>query len=379
MLPVVGAVADRSARKKRHDGRLRLGRRALRRAAVLRAPATNWQLGAVLHRAAPASASARCLAGRYDAILCDISDRGRARPGLVARLGARLPRRRPAARRSTSAIVLGHDSVGLDEGWRCGSALLSRGVWWAALHDHPVPAACATGRRATWSPEAGGLRRSSSFGQLFTTLRDLRHYPMTLTFLVAYLFYNDGIQTVIDAASIYGEKELGFEHDGADRDHPAGPVRRLRRRAALRPARRAATAPSGTILVRASCVWMVDRGRRRCSCPASNVALVPRSLGRRRSASCSAAPRRSRGRSSACSSPAAARREYFSLYHACERGTSWFGTLAVRRRLPAAPTPTGPAIFALIVFFVLGALLPAPASTRSAASSEAGNAVPAVV
>ena len=39
----------------------------------------------------------------------------------------------------------------------------------------------------------------------------MRNYPMTLTFLLGYLFYNDGIQTVIDAASVYGEKELGFE------------------------------------------------------------------------------------------------------------------------------------------------------------------------
>ena len=58
--------------------------------------------------------------------------------------------------------------------------------------------------------EHGGLVRRS-FGQLFTTLREMRGYPMTLTFLVAYLFYNDGIQTVIDAASTYGEKQLGFD------------------------------------------------------------------------------------------------------------------------------------------------------------------------
>ena len=38
----------------------------------------------------------------------------------------------------------------------------------------------------------------------------MRGYPMTLTFLVAYLFYNDGIQTVIVSASTYGEKQLGF-------------------------------------------------------------------------------------------------------------------------------------------------------------------------
>ena len=59
-------------------------------------------------------------------------------------------------------------------------------------------------------PESGGLVRES-FGQLWHTLKDLRGYPVTLTFLLAYLFYNDGIQTVIYAASVYGEKELHFE------------------------------------------------------------------------------------------------------------------------------------------------------------------------
>ena len=33
---------------------------------------------------------------------------------------------------------------------------------------------------------------------------------MALTFLVAYLFFNDGIQTVIASASIYGVEELEF-------------------------------------------------------------------------------------------------------------------------------------------------------------------------
>ena len=33
---------------------------------------------------------------------------------------------------------------------------------------------------------------------------------MTLTFLLAYVFYNDGIQTVIYSASVYGSEELGF-------------------------------------------------------------------------------------------------------------------------------------------------------------------------
>jgi UMF1 family MFS transporter len=66
--------------------------------------------------------------------------------------------------------------------------------------------------------------------------------------------------------------------------------------------------------------------------------------------------------------------EYFALYNACERGTSWFGTFL----FGAVFQVTGsyrPAIVALIVFFILGAVfllrLDAPRGIE-----EAGNAVP---
>src|SRR6185312_7666483 len=68
------------------------------------------------------------------------------------------------------------------------------------LRDHPAQDVV---------PASGGLL-SRSFGQLFTTLREMRRFPMTLTFLIAFLFYNDGIQTVVNVASTYGSKQLGF-------------------------------------------------------------------------------------------------------------------------------------------------------------------------
>ena len=52
--------------------------------------------------------------------------------------------------------------------------------------------------------------------------------------------------------------------------------------------------------------------------------------------------------------------EYFSLYSAAERGTSWFGTLLFGVVFQVTGSYR-PAIFALIVFFVLGRVLPAPA------------------
>ena len=114
--------------------------------------------------------------------------------------------------------------------------MLSAAVWWAGftfipflrLSDHPPAHVVPV--------EGGAIRRS--FGQLAATLKDMRNYPMALTFLLAYLFFNDGIQTVIASASVYGAEELGFGQTVLIAHHPAGAVRRLRRGAALRSARR---------------------------------------------------------------------------------------------------------------------------------------------
>ena len=43
------------------------------------------------------------------------------------------------------------------------------------------------------------------------TLKDMRRHPLTLSFLLAYLVYNDGIQTVISQASVYGSEELNLD------------------------------------------------------------------------------------------------------------------------------------------------------------------------
>ena len=39
--------------------------------------------------------------------------------------------------------------------------------------------------------------------------------PATLLFLAAFLIYNDGVQTVIALASVYGSEELGLARHGA--------------------------------------------------------------------------------------------------------------------------------------------------------------------
>ncbi|MFI8087060.1 MFS transporter [Streptomyces sp. NPDC086080] len=107
-------------------------------------------------------------------------------------------------------LYTGHDNFGLSEGMAVRICLASAGLWWGAfalvplrrLRDRHVPA-----REAGTAGEGAAL---SGFRQLAATIRDMRRHPLTLAFLLAYLVYNDGIQTVISQASVYGSKELGL-------------------------------------------------------------------------------------------------------------------------------------------------------------------------
>ena len=66
--------------------------------------------------------------------------------------------------------------------------------------------------------------------------------------------------------------------------------------------------------------------------------------------------------------------EYFSFYHAMERGTSWFGTL-VFGLVYQLTDSYRPAIFALVVFFVVGGALLLRVDTAKGIR-DAGNQAP---
>jgi UMF1 family MFS transporter len=105
----------------------------------------------------------------------------------------------------TVLSVEGDDQRTLDLARWC---IVSAGVWWGLftlvplrwLREHPG-AVAGHGR---------GNVLTDGFRQLGHTIRSLRAYPLTLFFLVAYLVYNDGIQTVIALASQFGTEELNL-------------------------------------------------------------------------------------------------------------------------------------------------------------------------
>ena len=119
---------------------------------------------------------------------------------------------------------------------------------------------------------------------------------MTLTFLLAYLFYNDGIQTVIASSSVYGEKELGFETSVLIATILL--VQFVAFFGALLFGRLAERHGSRSIILAGLVVWMVIVSVG-LFLPEKQHRAVPRPGGRR-SASSWAAPRRCRARSSAC-------------------------------------------------------------------------------
>jgi len=99
-------------------------------------------------------------------------------------------------------LVQGHASVGLSKEWAVRIALGSAGLWWGGFG--------LLAWRMLEEPAAMGKRPVRILGATWCTFRRLLVRRETALFCIAYLFYNDGIQTVVKMASIYGKEELGL-------------------------------------------------------------------------------------------------------------------------------------------------------------------------
>jgi MFS transporter, UMF1 family len=364
LLPVVGALVDRSARKKWHMAGFAWAG-SFFAALLFLMRGDRWQLAAVA--IVLSSILAGCSLVSYYAILVDISTEDE-RDGVSSRgwawgyLGGGL------LLLLNLVMVLGHGAFGLDKELAVRFSLLSAALWWAGFTIIPVVRLRNRPPRNVL-PESGGLLHRS-FGQLFTTLRQMRRYPMTLTFLVAFLFYNDGIQTVIYAASTYGSKQLGFGSSVLIATILM--IQFVAYFGARLFGRLAASFGSYRCILWGIYAWMVI---------VVLAVLLPRqqivpflALGVAIAIVLGGTQALSRSFFSLLI-PHGREGEYFALYNACERGTSWFGTFlfGVVFQITGSYRP---AIVALILFFVLGAgFLLRLDPARGVA--EAGNALPA--
>jgi MFS transporter, UMF1 family len=84
--------------------------------------------------------------------------------------------------------------LGLTESMAVRISLASAGVWWGLFTIVPL---IGLKNRPPARVDAARKSLGAGFRQLFTTIREMRRYPQTLTFLIAYLIYNDAVQAVI--------------------------------------------------------------------------------------------------------------------------------------------------------------------------------------
>ncbi|MFF3850713.1 MFS transporter [Streptomyces sp. NPDC002328] len=265
-------------------------------------------------------------------------------------------------------LYLAHESFGVSESTAVRICLAGAGLWWGGfalipllrLRDRPTAARAEGAATAGTTP---GLR------QLAATIRDMRRHPLTLGFLLAYLVYNDGIQTVISQASIYGSEELGLGQStliGA-----VLLVQVLAVAGALTMGRLARRYGAKRTILGSLVAWTLTLGIGYflpAGAPVGFFVLA-------------AAIGLVLGGSQALSRslfshlvPPGKEAEYFSAYEVSDRGMSWLGPLLFGLTYQLTGSYRD-AIISLVAFFALGFLLLARVPVRRAIA-EAGNPVP---
>lgn len=106
----------------------------------------------------------------------------------------------------TLVLFLNAGRIGMSESMAVRISLSAAGAWWVIF---TIPALVAVHNRGPSRVLAAGQSAIRTvLSQLVHTLRDVRRYRETLTFLIAYLLYNDAIQAVITLSSQFGNDEL---------------------------------------------------------------------------------------------------------------------------------------------------------------------------
>ncbi|MGH3321619.1 MAG: MFS transporter [Streptosporangiaceae bacterium] len=364
VLPFVGALADRTGRKKQ----------LLAACAYVGAFATmglyflageRYLLGGGLFLVANVALGASLVV--YNSFLPEISspeerDRTSARGWALGYLGGGV------LLLANLVLFLRHDAFGLSEGTAVRVSLASAGAWWAVFTVVPM----AGLRRRTSASTAEGGTVAASVRQLGRTLSELRGYPHTLLVLIAFLLYNDGIHTVIALASTYGSEALGLRQTVL-----IGAILMVQFVAfcgALLLGAVARVAGTKRVLLVSLVVWTVVVGaayalRRGEAVQFFALAFVigivlGGSQALSRSLFSHLIPSGGEGR-------------YFSLYEISDRGTSWFGTFVFGIALQWTGSYRV-AIVSLVVFFVVGIALLAAADVRRGIR-EVGNPVPPTI
>ena len=258
------------------------------------------------------------------------------------------------------AFYLLRDKLGIPTDLAVRVNLASAGIWWLTfafftwVRLHP--------RHATKQLPRGETYVSVGFKQLWSTIKEMKNFPETLKFLLAYFLYNDGIQTVISVSSTFAAAPLLRGGVGLDQSTLTIAILMIQFMAffgALLWGRLAAWVGAKRSIIISLVIWagvtiFAYFGLR--GSDSSRVveffilgAFIAIVLGGSQAISRSLY---------AQIIPTGKQAEYYSFYEVSDKGTSWFGPLlfGLMNQLTGSLRP---AILSLIFFFIVGlAILP---------------------
>ncbi len=266
-------------------------------------------------------------------------------------------------------LYTGYESFGVTQTEAVRISMMSAGIWWALFTVVTV-----RGLRSLNRPvgAVGTQALTIGFKELKTTIKDIRKYPETIKFLIAYLFYNDGIQTVIAISGTYAILELKLTEISLVMAILIVQITALS--GALLLAKLSNRIGAKRVILITLLIWTLmvvityglPAGQQNPYLViAAGIGFV---LGGSQALSRSLYSQ---------VIPRAQEAQYFSFYEISERGTSWLGALA----FGIAFGLTGSyrqSILLIIAFFVIGGLMLLRVNIRQAIT-ESGNPQPKVV
>lgn len=269
-------------------------------------------------------------------------------------------------------LVLGGPSLGIGKGLAVRVSLLSAGIWWGGFAL--LTFTRLRTREVANPPPPGTSVLTIGFREFLATVRELRRLPHTLRFLVGYLLYNDGIQTVISLASVFLAQELfvarGLEPSESFLIGLILMVQFIAFAGALLYERIARVAGTKRAILSSLVIWsgvvIYAYGFLQSTTQAWIMgAVIAIVLGGSQALSRSLFSRMI---------PAGKEASFFSLYEISERGTSWIGPL-IFARVVAATGSYRQAILSIIILFILGMIVLLFTNTDEA-EREAAEAAP---
>jgi UMF1 family MFS transporter len=204
--PILGAMADHAGIKKRMLA-LCLGIGAVATAALYFVGRGEWVLGAALFMVGNIGVSASIVF--YESLLPHIAsqdevDRVSMAGYAAGYLGGGL------------LLIVSLIAIQKPELFRIPDAetamrlsFVATAVWWVVFSIPLFRTVPEPPRAPHGADEAGRSLLAASFIRLGHTLRELRRYRQAFLFLLAFLLYNDGVNTIIRMASAYGT-EIGI-------------------------------------------------------------------------------------------------------------------------------------------------------------------------